>query len=223
MFSLRHSIKNSIRKSRKAFTLIELLVSLAIFSFVIALASYSFGFFSNVIRKIVEPYPTEAIGFSTLDNALKSVFYYVSEVNRLGKTDFFLYFYGTKDSMQFISTKSFFKDNLAICRLYVKDGQLILEQYPLFYKKYDYKSPNLKEIEKLVNPKRIVLFRGLSNIKIRYLIGKQSFESVRRKIPTDILMNVETNDGNFDFLFHIESNYNKKLLWARYVYWSQKK
>ncbi len=71
---------------RKGFTLIEMLVSIIIFSFIIALAAYSFRFYADITKKIIMPYPQQAVNFSNLGDAVRSMFYFVSEDSDVSKT-----------------------------------------------------------------------------------------------------------------------------------------
>ncbi len=204
---------------KKGFTLVEMLISIVIFSFIIALATYSFRFYASMVRKIIMPYPQTAVNFSYLNDAIDSIFYFVGQRKNpdiVDREDFFIYFYGKDKEVKFISSKPvYFKDNIAICRLYVDNNKnLTLEESPVYSPYNNYKNPTLISQKK----KTIILLKNVSNIQLFYIIDGKKKTSLNEKIPSSIEMHITTDNKKMTLYFKIQSNFNNKLKLTRFYY-----
>jgi|GEM_PF-4110180 len=201
-------------KRNGGFTLVELLVAAAIFSFVIGLAAYSFRFYTDIVKKVVMPYPEKAVNFSKLQDALKSMFYFVGEnMNLFGKKQFFLYFYGKPDEIKFISAEPVFGKSISVCRLYKKNGKLILAESPVYSKYNNYKLPKIT-----AEKKDTVLMNNVSDIRITYFTDKAKTSFLKEKIPRLIKIDITQNNKKLTFYFKIESDFNSKKALTGFIY-----
>ncbi len=193
---------------KKGFTLIEMLVSMVIFSFIIALAAYSFRFYAYITKKIVMPYPDEAVRFSRLEDVVKSMFYFVCETNNgIGKKQFYIYFHGDSKSMDFITAKPVnIVDNIAVCRLYLDNNTLILKESPVYSKYNNYKEPSLiKEVEKT-----FTIMNNVSDFKLTYFKDNKKTHYLDKKIPQLVEIQIKWKNKQMTFYFKIMSNFEKK-------------
>ena len=202
---------------KNGFTLIELIIATVIFSFLIALAAYSFGYYAGFVKRLLVPYPQKAINFSLLNDVLKSTFYFASEKkNIFGENKFFTYFYGTRNTIVFISAKPLGSYNLALCKLYLDNGTVFLKETPIYCKYVNYKNPSFTGKCEKVFP----IFKNIKNLSISYYLGRESLDSIKNKIP-ELLKLTLTNfsDNKTTLYIKIMSNFNKKknLTWFLYV------
>jgi len=201
----------------KGFTLIEILISIIIFSIIIALASYSFSLYANDIKKMINPYPSEAVNVSRLDDALRSVFYFTaSKENIYGEKHFFVYFYGNNNSMQFITAEPINIKSIAVCKLFLDNGTLKLEESPVYCKFNDYKNPFVTE--KCI--KDINILNNIEQLDIMYYKNGNKLTSLKEEIPEFIEMKLTNkNDKKFTLLFKVMSNFESKKGITQFMYY----
>lgn len=201
-------------KREKGFTLIEILISIIIFSFVIWLATYSFSFYSSLVKKISEPYPENAVNFSKLRDAIGGTFFYVAEKRGyLGKIYYHIYFYGSKNEVKFITTKPFFYNEPCICRLYFDNDSIKWEESPVYSKYDNYKNPELTE----QNLKKVTLWKDISDFRLKYIVDNEEVDSVKEIIPSLIEIFFRTKGRLLVFDFKIKSDFRQKLFWTKYI------
>ena len=197
---------------KRGFTLIELLISITIFSILIALAAYSFRFNIGIIRKVVMPYPKQAMNFSYLNDALKSIFYFVGEKrNMIGNKKFFIYFYGEKNMVKFITTG---KNGPMLCKLYLDNDTLKLDRVDVYAKYNDYKNPYFPKNK----TKSVALMKDVENLDISYLENGTLVHRVKKEIPDMIKISLVQNGKQWTFYFKVKSNFRKKKDYAEYFY-----
>ncbi len=201
---------------RKGFTLIEMLVSIIIFSFIIALAAYSFRFYADMTKKIIMPYPQQAVNFSNLGDAVRSMFYFVSEdSDELGKKSFYIYFYGDAESMSFITAKPIrISGNIAVCKLYLDNGTLMLDESPVYSKYNNYKEPSLIAEDE----KKIALMKNVSDLQLTYFENQKKTQALKEKIPQLVEIQLKQNGKQMTFYFKIKSDFVKKINWTELLY-----
>ena len=201
---------------RKGFTLIEMLVSIIIFSFIIALAAYSFRFYADITKKIIMPYPQQAVNFSNLGDAVRSMFYFVSEdSDELGKKSFYIYFYGDAESMSFITAKPIrISGNIAVCKLYLDNGTLMLDESPVYSKYNNYKEPSLIAEDE----KKIALMKNVSDLQLTYFENQKKTQALKEKIPQLVEIQLKQNGKQMTFYFKIKSDFVKKINWTELLY-----
>ncbi len=197
---------------KRGFTLIELLISITIFSILIALAAYSFRFNIGIIRKIVMPYPKQAMDFSCLNDTLKSIFYFVGEKkNIIGDKKFFDYFYGEKNRIRFITMG---KNGPMLCKLYLDNGTLKLDRVDVYTRYNDYKDPYFVKSK----TKSTFLMGGVEDLDISYLVDGAMVHFVKEKVPRMIKIGLTQEGKHWTFYFKVESNFKKKKDYAEYFY-----
>ncbi len=204
-----------IKKS--GFTLIELLVAITIFSFLIALATFSFRFYANLVKKLIMPYPNNAVMFSRLRDAVDSTFYYVVEKQDItGKPHFFLFFNGEPSQMEFITSKPLGFGGIALCKLYLtNDNQLILEESPIYCCKNNYKYPRFIKSD----TKQFVVMKNVKALQISYLVNGRYKRKVNGKVPSLINVRLEsTKDQTYVLFFKVASNFNTKKALTQLYY-----
>ncbi len=201
---------------RKGFTLIEMLVSIIIFSFIIALAAYSFRFYADITKKIIMPYPQQAVNFSNLGDAVRSMFYFVSEdSDELGKKSFYIYFYGDAESMSFITAKPIrISGNIAVCKLYLDNGTLMLDESPVYSKYNNYKKPSLIAEDE----KKIAIMKNVSDLQLTYFENQKKTQALKDKIPQLVEIQLKQNGKQMTFYFKIKSDFVKKINWTELLY-----
>lgn len=197
---------------RKGFTLIELLVSIAIFSILVALAVYSFRFDIGLVKKVVFPYPKEAIEFSYLNDIIKSMFYYVGVKRDVyNKKNFFLYFYGNKKSMKFISMT---EEGPKLFMLYKKGNVLKLKETKVYSKFNNYLNPFFPS--KGIEIK--TLFDDVDNIDITYFVNSRKYATLKEIMPTLVKISILEKNKKLTFFFKIKSSFNEKLNYAEFFH-----
>lgn len=163
--------------------------------------------------------------FSNLNSVLNSSFFYVRQIPSSKGILFKYLFQGTSKYIVFVSSaKSSITDNLALCKLYVRNKNLILQEYPLYNQKYDYINPNMYNILKNNRPKKeIIILKNVKGIKIAYYKGKDKYDILDGDIPQEIDLQITLeNSKTILFIFHIESNFYNKNLYSQHLYQIQK-
>ena len=140
---------------KKAFTLIELLVTIFLLSLLISSAMMSFKFFLKRSDIIQEKIPKEAMVFSWLNRSLSGMYPYV-------KKNFKYFFYCTNNELKYITTTPLIFNNMAIVKIVYENNNLNYYESPLFYKKQNYISPRILDI----NYSKITLFKNIKHFKI---------------------------------------------------------
>ena len=201
---------------KRGFTLIEMLISIVIFSFIVALATYSFRFYTDIVKKIVMPYPQQVVKFSKLEDAVRSIFYFTGErKNTEGKLKFFTYFYGNKDEMKFITAEPLNPNyGIAVCKLYLDNNTLVLEESPVYSKYNDYKRPSLTPEDE----KKLILMSDVSSLEFTYFTGEKKTDSLKEDVPNLIEMKVKQKDKSLSLYFKVKSEFRKKRDLMRFFY-----
>jgi len=124
--------------NKKGFTLIELLISIAIFAILISVVAYSFRFTLNIAKYINYQYAQDLQKISKLRDSLDSIFYYIGQNDRAVEVEdkFFIYFYGDNREFKYITVKPVLypKDTLVVGKIYKKNDNVYLEEYPVYDK-----------------------------------------------------------------------------------------
>ena len=201
---------------KAGFTLIEILISILIFSILIALASFSFSFYINEVKRIINPYPSEAINVSLLNDAIRSIFYFTeSDKNILGKDRFFTYFYGNSNNIQFITAEPMYFKSISVCKLLLDNGTLKLEESPVYCKFNNYMHPTITK--KCM--KEIDILSNIKYIHITYYMNRKKLSEVKYKIPEYIKIELTgRSDKKTTLFFKIMSNFENKKELTQFMY-----
>ena len=188
------------------FTLIELLIALVVFSIMVGLAAYTFRFYIGIAKRVLTPYPEEAVAFANLREAINNVFYYIC--NRKGlasKDDYFVYFYGSEREVKFVTSRTILGNFCSLCRLYEKNNALMLDASPIYSPENNYLSPMLK------NPKRITLITGIKNLRIEYYKkGTLLPEEIKEQIPSLIAIHFIKDGKERSIYCSVKSDFENK-------------
>ncbi len=200
--------------NKKGFTLIETLIAVLLFSIIIGLATYSFSFYTNLIKKIVKPYPEEAVNFSKLRSAIDSLFYYVTEKkDPFGTVNFSDFFSGKKTQIQFISAHPIENTTLSICKIFYDNKTIFYEESPIYEKNNDYNNPQITP-----NSKKIAILKNIDDFSIKYFIGSSLYNTLKGRYPTLIEVSFKKEGKAYEYFFKIKSNFYKKKTLTHYLY-----
>jgi prepilin-type N-terminal cleavage/methylation domain-containing protein len=202
---------NPPKTDSDGFTLVELLVAITIFSLVVGMAMYSLRFAFGVFRHLDAPFAEETQRISRLRDCVASTFMYVGERSGIFNQDkvFFTYFYGEPDRMTFISTKPLAVSGVAICRLSLRNGAIILEEAPLYADDNNYLEPTLKTKES----KETSLFPNVKGLTLEYYQGGKKTSTLKEDFPTLVRIAVSTDAGEQEYFCRIQTDFaNKKML-----------
>lgn len=192
---------------RRAFTVIEVIVTFAIVTILIFFAIYSFRYSVANVKKATYYMPKTTIAYTTLDNIISGIYYYVIELH---KKEFVDFFNGAPQSMTFITVSSFFQDMPSVGRLVCSDKKITYTESPLYEKHNNYADPLISEVSNTMT-----LFEAVSSCHIAYILSSGStVESVKNQIPEGVVIKFKQNDNDYEFVFSIQSNFkhNKVFL-----------
>jgi len=197
-----------MQKNKLAFTLIELLVTIVLFTLLLATTLYSFRFMSINIRNINNTNPQNAMNYNLLQKAFASTYFYIDVDERAssGEKRYYYYFKGTKDSCRFISSFSYFYDELVLIQLTFKDQELWYEEGRIFAKDINY-----KQLDKIRLTKKRRLLRNILNSEIVYLNGEASSSEIINKFPSLIEMSFTKNKKRYRYSFALKSKTDLRL------------
>ena len=197
--------------NKKGFTLIELLISIAIFAILISVVAYSFRFTLNIAKYVNYQYAHDLQIISKLRDSLDSIFYYIGQNDRAVEVEdkFFIYFYGNNKEFKYITAEPvlYKKDTLVVGKIYKKNTDIFLEEYPVYDKNIDYKIPKLKDVES----KKAIIFENVDKIEIKYFIDNKEKSQIKEEIPTLIKLTLTVNKKEEkEFNFRIKSDFKIK-------------
>jgi prepilin-type N-terminal cleavage/methylation domain-containing protein len=202
----------AIKKCSDGFTLVELLVAITIFSLVVGMAMFSLRYSFNVARQIDAPFAEETQRISRMRDCISSMFNYVTPSRDMfnNKKDFSTYFTGERDSMSFISNAPPSGRALAICRLSLVSGGLVLEEAPLYSDSSNYLLP-LLEIEK----KSTVISTGVTSLRLEYLSSGKKETSLKAMLPSQVRIVIVRDGKESEYFCWIPTNYDDKTVIVR--------
>ncbi len=190
------------------FTLIELLAALAIFSLLMSLVAVSFSSAVGLLRHLDLPYAAETRALSNLRDSLGSSFVYIGQQQRrsVGEDGLFRLFSGQPDEMTFVSAQPLQVEAPALCRLWLENDQLLLEESPVYDRRYDYLAPQLQGRETI----RMVLAENVTQLELNYLFAGQLVDRLRDEIPALVKITYATEQRRRELHVRIGSNFADK-------------
>jgi prepilin-type N-terminal cleavage/methylation domain-containing protein len=201
------------KTSFDGFTLIELLVAITIFSLVIGMAMFSMRYSFTVVRQLDAPFAEGTQKLSMMRDCISSMFNYVTPSRDMfnNRKDFATFFTGEADQMTFISTTPPSGRGLAICRLYLLRGEVILEEAPLYADSGNYLSPILEGGDKKSN----VILSGVTSIHLEYLNNGKKETSLKAALPSQIRIVITADGKESEFYYRILTNFDEKAILIR--------
>lgn len=201
------------KKSSDGFTLIELLVAIAIFSLVVGMAMFSLRHFFSVVQHLDAPYAEETQRLSRLRDCVSSMFNYVTPSRDMfdNKKDFATFFIGESGSMTFVSSNPPSGRKLAVCRLSLVKGEVVLEEAPLYTDNGNYLSPSLDNGDK----ESTVIVSGASTLRLEYLRNGKKETSLKAALPAQVRLVVAVDGRESEYYYRIMSNFDEKALFIR--------
>ncbi|HIP11353.1 MAG TPA: type II secretion system protein [Arcobacter sp.] len=193
---------------RRGFTLIELLVTIVLFSLLLGTALYSFRFISINIRNINNTNPQKAINYDLLRGVFNSIYCYIDSDSEELDIDkkFYFYFYGEANKCRFITKSSLFYKEIALGQLRYENDELWYEESKIFDKSIDYRSLDTIKMEK-----KVLILKGIKEMKFIYKFNNQSSSELRKKIPQLVSITFKDKLKEYEYSFCVKSNKVEEL------------
>lgn len=200
-------------KNSDGFTLIELLVAITIFSLVIGMTMYSLRYSFTVVRQLDAPFAEETQRLSQMRDCISAMFNYVTPSRDMfnNRKDFATFFTGEPESMTFISNTPPSGRTLAVCRLSLVKGEVVLEEAPLYADNSDYLSPSLDNGDK----KSTVIATGIISLRLEYLRNGKKETYLKAALPSQVRIVMAADGKDLEYYCRILTNYDEKLLFIR--------
>jgi prepilin-type N-terminal cleavage/methylation domain-containing protein len=200
-------------KNPDGFTLIELLVAITIFSLVVGMAMFSLRYSFTVVRQLDAPFAEETQRLSRMRDCITSMFNYVTPSRDMfnNRKDYATFFFGEPESMTFISSTPPSGRELAICRLSLVKGEILLEEAPIYSDNTDYLSPSLGSGEK----KSTVILTGITSLRFEYLRKGKKESSLKAALPSLVRIVMATDGKESEYYCRIPTNFDDKALFTR--------
>lgn len=202
----------TVKTDSNGFTLIELLVAIVIFSLVVGMAMFSLRHFFSVVQHLDASYADETQRLSRLRDCVSSMFNYVTPSRDMfdNKKDFATFFIGESGSMTFISSNPPSGRKLAVCRLSLVKGDVVLEEAPLYSDNGNYLSPSLDNGDR----ESTVIVSGVSTLRLEYLRNGKKESSLKAALPSRVRIVVAAAGREAEYYCRIPTNFDEK---SRYI------
>jgi prepilin-type N-terminal cleavage/methylation domain-containing protein len=192
----------------RGFTLLELLVAITIFSLVVGMAMFSLRYSFGIFRHLDAPFAEATQRSSRLRDCLSSTFNYIcvttDQFNM--KKSFSTYFYGERDRVSFVSTRPLAVKGLALCRITLRDRDVVLEEAPIYTPGNDYLKPTLESPQK----QETVLYANVTGLNFEYFQGDRKVTSLKEEIPSLVRMELTDDNGPREFFYRITTDFVEK-------------
>jgi prepilin-type N-terminal cleavage/methylation domain-containing protein len=195
------------------FTLLELLVAITIFSLIIGMAMFSLRYSFAVVRQIDAPFAEETQRMSKMRDSISSMFNYVTPSRDMfnKKKDYATYFSGEPGNMTYISNSPPSGRAPAVCRISLINGDVVLEEAPLYGDKTNYLSPSLDNTDK----KNHVIASGINSLRFEYLNNGKKESSLKATLPSMVRIIISTDSGEREYFNRVLTNYDDKARMMR--------
>jgi prepilin-type N-terminal cleavage/methylation domain-containing protein len=192
----------------KGFTLVELLVAITIFSLVVGLAMFSLRFSFGVLRHLNAPFAEDTQQISRLRDCIASAAIHVGERTNMfdRKKEFYTFFYGEAGRMTFISSRPVALGETALCRLSLLDGDLVLEEAPLYGVDTNYLVPQLAG----KGVRKTVLFSQVRGFNLEYYQGDKKVSALQEEMPSLVRLLITTDGGAQEYFCKVQADFAEK-------------
>jgi len=199
----------------RRFTLIELLVALVIASFMLGLAAYGLGLAARMLRDLDLPAAEETRLLSAWRDSVGGAIYYVCQRPRLaGSADeYFFYFYAQANELRYITAKPLAVNGPALCRIFAENGQLVVEECPLYDKAVDFKNPEFPSS----GLTRTVLVEKVSACDFECLSRGQAVRKMSEQFPELVIMRFVQEGRAREVAGAIRSDCHNRCRWAEQI------
>lgn len=208
----RLNTKNAViavgKTNSDGFTLIELLVAITIFSLVVGMAMFALRYSFTVVRGLDAPFAEGTQRMSRMRDCISSMFNYVtpSRDSFNNKKGFASFFSGEAESMTFISATPPSGRKLAICRLSLVNGEVLLEEAPLYAAGANYLLPSLELSEK----KTTMIVTGVKSLRLEYLSKGKKESVLKDALPSQVRIVMEADGIESEYYYTIPTNFDEK-------------
>lgn len=193
---------------RAAFSLVEMLVAVILITLLIGIAIFSFKYQLIAINKTQKVGINKVLAYNQLRSSIQSMKYYVvDDYDNLNKPmkNLHVYFNGTKDEVNYITTSPLFSKDIALVKLLCLDNELIYQEEPL------YGNMNFLRPELGIESRKETIYNNLSNCEFKYIVKNNSIENLSNHIPNAIEIKLESIVYNNEFYINIRSDYNQSV------------
>jgi len=194
--------------SNDGFTLLELLVAITIFSLVIGMAMFSLRYTFGVFRHLDAPFAEETRRITGLRDCIASTFVYIGERSDMfnRNKEFYTFFYGEPDRLTFITSKPLILTGMAICRLSLRDGAVVLEESPVYANDSNYLNPSILPGER----RETIIFHDVKSFSLEYFQGGVKLDAIKEDLPSLIKVVLQTEEKREEFCCRISTDFNNK-------------
>lgn len=207
------NVSRVVKTTSDGFTLVELLVAITIFSLVVGMAMFSLRYSFAVVRQLDAPFADGTQKVSRMQDCISSMFNYVTPARDMfnNRKDFATFFTGESGSMTFISKTPPSGRKLAVCRLSLDKGEVVLEEVPLYDDKTNYLSPSLESKDK----KSIVVATGITSLRLEYFKNGKTETTLKAALPTMVRIIMTADGKETEYYCRIPTNFDEKALFIR--------
>lgn len=188
-------------------------MAITIFSLVVGMAMFSLRYFFTVVRQADAPFAEETQKLSRMRDCISSMFNYVTPSRDMfnNKKDYATFFTGEPDRMTFISSTPPSGRTLAVCRLSLVKGEVLLEETPLYGEGANYLSPSFESVEKTST----VVVTGITSLRMEYLRNGKKESSLKAALPSQVRIVMAADGKESEYYFRVPTNFDDKALLMR--------
>lgn len=196
---------------RNRFTLVELLVALAVSTLVLGVAAYGLGLTATLLKDLDLPAAEEARALGGLRDSLGGAIYYVGERERLASQEqLYYYFYAAPAELRYISAKSFSGGAPVICRVWVDQERLVIDEYPLYDAAVDFKYPALPAAGR----RRKVLLERVKSFAVECQVAGRRVKNVSETMPELVRLRLDWGKGERLLAAAVRCDCRQRREWA---------
>lgn len=183
-------------------------MAITIFSLVVGMAMFALRYSFTVVRQIDAPFAEETQKLSKMRDCISSMFNYVAPSRDMfnNKKDYATFFSGEAESMTFISSSPPSGRSLAVCRLYLDKGAVILEEAPLYADDVNYLAPSLDHEAK----KSTTIVSEATSLRLEFIRNGKKESSIKAALPSQVRIIIASDGKEAEYYCRILTNYEEK-------------
>jgi hypothetical protein len=183
------------------------LVAISIFSLVVGMAMFSLRYSFNVVRQLDAPFAEDTQRQSRVRDCISSMFNYVTPSRDMfnNSKGYSTFFSGEPESMTFVSGAPPSGRNLAVCRLSLVNGEVLLEEAPIYSEKSNYLSPSLESDDK----KSTVIATGITSLRLEYLNKGKKESTLKDALPSQVRIVMAADGIESEYYYRVPTNFDE--------------
>jgi hypothetical protein len=180
------------------------------------MAMFSLRYSFAVVRQLDAPFAEQTQRLARMRDCVSSMFNYVTASRDMfnNRKDFATFFTGEPGSMTFISSAPTTGRGMAICRLTLVGGDLVLEESPLYSDSANYLLPSLEAGEK----KSTIIISGITALRLEYLSKGKIESSLKAALPAQVRIVLTADGVESEYYCRIPTNFEDKALIIRGIH-----